>query len=137
MQPIPYLFFNGTCREAMTFYARTFDKPDTLAFTLFKDMPAESRANMPGTPHEAVMHAMVAVGEGWLYGSDDPTGPVEMKGVNVSLAFPTEAETRRVFDALSDGGEVRMPLTPMSWAPLFSMFTDRFGIRWMIQQDPA
>ena len=56
-----------------------------------------------------------------------------MAGVNISLAFPTEEETRRVFDTLAEGGVVRMPLTPMSWAGLFGMLTDRYGTRWMVQ----
>jgi PhnB protein len=99
-------------------------------------MPDEARAEMPGVPADMVMHAALQVGEGWIYASDDPSGDTpRMDGCNVSVTLPTDAETRRVFDALSEGGEVRQPLEPAFFASLFSAFTDRFGIRWMVMSD--
>jgi len=134
MQPIPYLFFPGTCRDAMTFYAGLFGDPDTLELMPMSAMPDEVKAEMGDFDPEAIMHSALAVGEGWIYASDDPDRSAPMSGVSISLDFPTEAEARRVFDALAEGGEVRMPLSPMFWAPLFGMLTDRFGIRWMVAQ---
>lgn len=134
MQPIPYIFFPGTCREAMTFYAGLFGTPDSLRIMTMGEMPAEARAGAGDFNPDAVMHAALAVGAGWIYASDDPDPTTAMAGVNLNLDFPTEAEARRVFDALAQGGEVRMPLSPMFWAPLFGMLTDRFGVRWMIGQ---
>ncbi|MDA5095537.1 VOC family protein [Aliiroseovarius sp. KMU-50] len=134
MQPIPYLFFNGTCRDAMTYYGKVFGSaPEIMNF---KDMPEDVRAGMPGVPDDAIMHAGLAVGDGWIYASDDPSdGPSAMAGSDVSLALSDEAETQRIWDALADGGEIRMPLSPMFWTPLFGTLTDRFGTRWMIMTD--
>ncbi len=134
MQPIIYLFFPGTCREAFETYGRVFDvAPEFMSFS---DMPPEAQNAMPGVPADHVMHGSLKIGEGWIYGSDDPSiSTQEMAGCNVSLAFSTEAETRRVWDALSEGGEIRMPLKPEFFAPLYGAMSDRFGIRWMIMQD--
>ncbi|MCI2400312.1 VOC family protein [Aliiroseovarius subalbicans] len=134
MQPIAYLFFQGHCRDAMTRYGQIFGSaPEIMDFA---DMPETDRAQMPGVPDDAVMHCALPVGEGWLYASDDPSGSgPAMAGCEVCLSLPDEAETRRVWDALADGGEVRMPLSPMFWTPLFGSLTDRFGIRWMIMAD--
>lgn len=136
MQPVPYLFFRGDCRAAMTFYADTFGAPDTLQLMPISDAPAEVRAQMgTAATGDWIMHGALRVGDGWLYASDDMTGETPaMAGVSISLDFPTADETRRVFGALARGGEVRMPLSPMFWSPLFGMLTDRFGIRWMIGQ---
>lgn len=134
MQPIVYRFFKGDCRKALALYGQVFGAtPEIIAFA---DMPAEVRARMPGAPDDAVMHATLRIGEGWLHASDDPAGETgSMAGCNISVSLPTEAETRRVYAALSEGGEIRMALGPMSWSPLYSAFTDRFGTRWMVMAD--
>ncbi|WP_371171346.1 VOC family protein [Aliiroseovarius sp. 2305UL8-7] len=134
MQPIPYLFFNGNCREAMTHYGMIFGKgPEIMSF---EDMPEADRASMPGVPDDAVMHAGLAIGDGWLFASDDTTGDTpQMAGCNVCVSLAGDDETRRVFDALADGGDVRMPLSPMFWTSLFGTLTDKFGTRWMIMAD--
>ncbi|WP_322866526.1 VOC family protein [Aquicoccus sp. G2-2] len=134
MQPIPYLFFNGNCRAAMETYGEIFSHaPDIMPFSA---MPEEARADMPGVPADAVMHSAVKIGDGWIYASDDTgTNSSAMAGCNVAVALPDEAETRRVWAALADGAEVRMPLKPEFFAPLFGALTDRFGTRWMIMQE--
>jgi PhnB protein len=135
MQPVPYLFFTGSCAEAMRFYADVFGspEPDMLRFSA---MPEEDRARMQGIPADAVMHASVQVGDGWILGSDDPSGATPpMAGASVNVSLPTEAEARRVYDLLAEGGEVRMPLEATFWSPAFGTVTDRFGTRWMIMAD--
>lgn len=65
-----------------------------------------------------------------------PSGEAKsMEGCNIAVELPDADETRRVWDALAEGAEVRMPLEPQFWTPLFGTLTDRFGIRWMIMQD--
>ena len=89
MQPIPYLFFKDTCAEAMRFYADVFGAPEPDIMP-FSDMPEEDKAKMPGVSPDAVMHASVRIGDGWLYASDDPTGSTPpMAGVSVSVSLPT------------------------------------------------
>ena len=136
MQPIPYLFFKGNCAEAMGFYADVLGLPAPEIMP-FSAMPEDVRAHMPGVAPDAVMHASLDTGGGWIYASDDPSGEAKpMEGCNIHLSFPTPQEARRVFDALADGGEVRMPLEPTFWAPAFGTLSDRYGTRWMISADP-
>lgn len=136
MQPIPYIFFRDQCGPAFEAYGKIFGA--TPEIMRFSDMPEEERANMPGVPDAAVMHAMMRLGDGWLYGSDDPSGETPaMAGCNVHVDLPDEAETRRVWDALSEDAEIRMPLMPMFWTPLFGTLTDRFGTRWMISVESS
>lgn len=134
MQPIPYVFFKDQARGAVTRYGEIFGT--TPQITEFKDMPQEDRAQMPGVPDDAVMHASVAIGDGMLFASDDPyDDAVIMAGCNICVSLAGDDETRRVFDALAEGGEVRMPLTPMFWTSLYGTLTDRFGVRWMVMAD--
>ncbi|MWB77860.1 VOC family protein [Pseudooceanicola sp. 216_PA32_1] len=132
MQPVPYLFFNGTCAAAMTHYAEVFGTADRLVLMTLDAAPDEVRAQLPGV--SGVMHAALPVGSGWIYASDDlGTEPSPaMAGCNIAVDLPDDAETRRVFDRLAEGGEVRMPLEPTFFAPLFGTLTDRFGTRWMV-----
>lgn len=136
MQPIPYLFLGTRAREAFEAYGRIFgSEPQIMAFG---DMPPGEGEGMGELPADMVMHAAVQVGSGWIYGSDDPSGTTPpMAGCNIHVEFDTAEETRRVWDALAEGGEVRMPLEPTFWAPLFGALSDRFGTRWMIGQAPA
>lgn len=134
MQPVPYLFFTDQCHAAMTRYGEVFGTaPEIMTFG---QMPEAEKAKMPGIGDDAVMHASLKVGDGVIFASDDPSGGTPaMQGCNVALSFPDGAETRRVWEALAEGGEVRMPLSPAFWTPLFGTLTDRFGTRWMIMQD--
>ncbi len=134
MQPTIYLYFNGTCGDAMRFYGTIFaSEPE---FFTAGSVPAEDRAQMPDMPDDTVIHSAVAIGDGWIYASDDMSGDaVGMAGCDVSLTLPNVAETQRIFDALAAGGDVRQPLMPMFFSPAFGMVSDRFGTRWMLMTD--
>jgi PhnB protein len=124
----PYLFFAGTCREAMTAYQGIFGGELQVVTAAEMGAPA-------GIPAEAVMHAELALPDGtMLLASDDPTtdtpGPKE--GFRVCLNPADLDEANRLFDALADGGEVVQALEPMQWTPGFAMLTDRYGTPWMI-----
>ena len=94
--------------------------------------------HMPGVDPDAVMHAALKIGDGWLYASDDPSGDADaMAGASIALSFPTVDEAQRVFGALADGGEIRMAFEPTFWSPGFGTLTDRYGTRWMIMADGA
>ena len=126
MQPVPYLFFNGTCEEAVRAYARIFAAPEPQIMFV-KDAPPEFHQGAG----ERVMHAALKVGDGWLYASDYEHA-VPMAGSSVTLTFDTPEESRRIFDALAEGGVVEMPLAATFWSPGFGACTDRWGTRWMI-----
>lgn len=132
MHVTPYLFFNGTCRAAMTFYAQVLgaEAPVIMAFA---DMPEADRAGMPGVPEDAVMHARVTHGDLVIMASDDMAANfTPMAGNSVQLTADTADEARRIFTAFAEGGEVRMPMAEMFWVEAFGLLSDRFGTRWMI-----
>jgi PhnB protein len=132
----PYLSFGGNCREAFTRYHEIFGGDITVLG--MGDMPPEEASQMPPGSEDLVMHAALALNGDWLMGSDDPTGSFEgMRGIHVNYSVPEVAEAERVWAALSDGGEVTMPLAETFWAPRFGMCVDRFGTPWMINAEPA
>jgi PhnB protein len=86
----------------------------------------------PGSERK-IMHASFRIGETDLMGSDGRCmGPPSFQGFSLSIAAKDAAEAERLFSALADGGEVRMPLAETFFAPRFGMVADRFGVGWMI-----
>jgi PhnB protein len=125
----PYLFFGGNARDAFTRYQEVFG--GELSLVTNADMPAEEQ--MPDVASDLIMHAALAIGDGLLMGSDDPTGDSStMQGIQVNVGVDGVDEAKRVFDALADGGEVHAPLAPTSFAAAFGMCTDRFGTPWLL-----
>lgn len=131
MNVAPYLFFNGNCREAMTFYARTLGG-DVVALSTVGEAPPDAR--MPGMPDDAVMHAMVVAGPVTLMASDacPPQDYTPPHGMTVSLQLDDDAQAERLYAALADGAQIQLPLGPTFWSSRFAMLTDRFGIPWML-----
>ena len=129
----PYLFFNGTCEEAIRFYEKALGAKVEMLMRV-KDSPDPPPPGMypPGSENK-VMHACIDVGGAKLMASDgcDMSGAI-FKGFSLSLSARDEAEARRWFDALSAGGEVGMPLGKTFFSPCFGMLTDRFGVGWMV-----
>ena len=84
------------------------------------------------------MHASFRIGETTVMASDGcATEKASFQGFSLSLSVPNETEADRVFAALADGGQVRMPLTKTFWSPCFGMVADRFGVGWMVIVVPA
>lgn len=129
----PYVFFSGNCAEAFQRYQKIFD--GELQVMTYAQMPEDAEA-MPGAEPHHVMHASLRIGDSFLMGSDDPTGDGgPKKGVAISYSTKDVAETRRVFAALSEGGEVQMEVEPTFWTPGFGACVDRFGVSWMIDTE--
>ena len=79
------------------------------------------------------MHATLQIGETTLMASDGRgEGELKFEGISLSIPAADEAEAQRVFDALSEGGQVKMPLAKTFWSPAFGMTLDRFGVSWMV-----
>ena len=135
MQINPYLLFKGDCEQAFNFYEKS------LGGTI------EAMIRHEGTPAEAhvspewkkkIMHARLVVDGQSLMGSDAPLERFERpQGFSVSLQVKSPAEADRVFDALAEGGTVRMPIQQTFWSARFGMLVDRFGIPWMINCEQA
>lgn len=126
-----YLFFDGTCADAMQFYERTLGGKIEISMTHSQSpMPGQSP---PGNANR-IMHARLNIDGRVLMASDAMAGQSYggMKGFSLSLIYPTAAEARRIFDALSDGGQVTMPMQKTFFADAFGMLVDRFGTPWMV-----
>jgi len=134
MQIQPYLFYDGRCEEALAFYGRALGAEVTMLMR-FKDSP-DPGMNPPGAG-DKVMHASFRIGETTVMASDGRCeGQPSFHGFALSLTVPNEAEAERLFGALSDGGQVQMPLTKTFFSPRFGMVADRFGVSWMVYVAP-
>lgn len=128
----PYLFFGGRCEEAIEFYRQAIGAQ--LAFLMrHRDSPDAPPPGLlqPGFENK-VMHATLAIGGAPLMVSDGSDDKSRFDGFRLSLAFPSSSEAERAFAALSEGGQVQMPLGQTFWSPCFGMLTDRFGVGWMV-----
>ena len=129
-----YLMFDGRCEAAFRFYAQVFG--GKLELLTYGRSPMAERT--PPEQRDKVMHVSLNMGEGVLMGSDAPPQFYQpMQGFHVTLVLADPAEAERIFDALSDGGEVRMALQETFWAAKFGMVVDRFGTPWMVSCERA
>lgn len=132
----PYLNFNGNTEDAFNFYKSVFGG-EFLVFQRFKDVPAG--VPMPEGEGEMIMHVALPLGNGsMLMGSDVPSSfPPASFGTNVHISINTssEAETEKLFNGLTAGGQVLMPLEKTFWGAYFGMFKDKFGVHWMVNYD--
>lgn len=128
----PYLFFGGRCEEALEFYKTTIGAQVDMIMR-YSDSPEPMPPGRlaPGFENK-VMHASFRVGGNVLMASDGCEKGPGFSGFSLSLALSAEEDAQRVFAALSDGGEMMMPLGKTFWSPCFGMLTDRFGIGWMV-----
>lgn len=128
----PYLMFGGRCEEALEFYRSALGAEVDMLLR-FSESPDPTPPGMlpPGFDNK-VMHASFRVAGNVIMASDGCEVGAQFKGFSLSISVATEAEADRYFAALSDGGQVQMPLTKTFWSPRFGMLTDRFGIAWMI-----
>jgi len=130
----PYLIFKGNCGEAMRFYAQVLG--GTLAIqTHGEALPAEHVA--PGAA-DLVMHARLEFDGNVLMASDDQVGAPKTPpaGFSLSLTYKSADDTRRMFNALAEGGSVTMPVAKTFWSEAFGMLVDRFGMPWMVNTTP-
>ena len=136
-----YLTFNGNCEEAFNFYKSVFGG-EFPYLGRYKDMPAEDGKKTAGEDSEKIMHVSLPISkETMLMGSD--TGgewaSSYSQGNNFSISINTDSkeEADRVFKGLSTGGTVTMPMNKTFWGDYFGMFTDKFGINWMVSFNEA
>jgi len=125
---VPYLFFKGTCKEAMQFYKAVFGGElhiQTMA-------EAGPEMQMPGVDPNSVMHARLK-GPFEIMASD--SSKASEKTAKVELAVngksSDEKEMREMFDKLGEGGEIKMKLEKMPWGDIYGQLTDKFGVDWM------
>lgn len=129
----PYLNFNGNTEEVFTFYKKVF-KRDFTSLMRFADMPGGEK--MSPADKTKILHVSLPVGDSVLMATDvlDSMNQKISAGDNFSISITVDSETEatRIFDALSERGEVIMPLGKEFWSDLFGICKDPFGIQWMI-----
>jgi PhnB protein len=132
MQVQPYLFFDGRCEEALTFYGKTIGAEVLMLMRYKEAPPGEGPAPGPEVA-EKVMHSSFRVGESVVMASDGHSlGNPKFEGFGLSLTVTSDDEAARAFKALADGGETIMPLSKTFFASSFGMLKDRFGVQWMV-----
>jgi PhnB protein len=136
----PYLIFNGNCEEAFLFYQSVFGG-EFPYIGKFKDMPADENGGCGEIAEEdanRIMHVSLPIGNTILMGSDSnkQSGDVAFGGnFSISINVESTAEADRIFNGLSAGGNAFMPMSKTFWGAYFGMFTDKFGIGWMVNFD--
>jgi PhnB protein len=136
MQLTPYLFFNGRCEEAIEFYKKALGaKVDMLM--RFKENPEPPRPGCTPPDGNLVMHASITFSGVTIMASDGMSeGKTEFKGCSLSLTAKDEAEAKKTFNALAEGGQVFQPITKTFFSPCFGMVQDKFGLGWMVMVQP-
>ena len=125
----PYLSFRDNAREAMEFYRSVLG--GTLTISTF----AEYHASEDPAEANKVMHAMLETEDGLVLMAADTPNSMEYEAgpsISLSLSGDDPERLRALWDGLSDGGTVVMPLEPAPWGDSFGMLTDRYGTAWMV-----
>lgn len=126
-----YVNFAGKCAEAFGYYERHLGGKIVMMMT-HGQAPDQSRVD-PASKN-LVLHSRIAIGGTVLMGADIPTAE-PMRSAYLSLSVDTDDEAERLWAALSDGGQVFMPLQEIFFASRFGQCRDRFGINWMIAHE--
>lgn len=133
----PYLNFPGTTEEAFNFYRSVFGG-EFLSVQRFKDTPDSDK--MPADVGNMIMHISLPIGKGNVLMATD--APASMgfnlapgNNMYICLSPDSEEEANKLFNGLSEGGTVSMALQKMFWGALYGDFTDKYGVKWMVNYD--
>ena len=129
----PYLFFDGRCEEAIDFYrSKLGAKVDMMM--RFSDSPEPPQPGMvPPGAEKKIMHASFRIGETEVMASDGRClGKPNFQGFSLSITASTVPEAERLFAALSEGGQIQMPMAKTFFAAAFGTVGDCFGVSWMV-----
>jgi PhnB protein len=133
-----YLIFNGNCGEAFRFYKKAFGG-DFEMISKFGEMPPQEGQVLSEEDKEKIMHVKLPISaETVLYGSDSLTPEQKVTfGNNFSVSINVDAKEKAddLFAKLSEEGKITMPLQTTFWGAYFGMWTDKFGVNWMVNYD--
>ena len=134
----PHINFNGNAEEAFNFYKSVFGG-EFAKIMRFKDFASPE---FPVSEKEAnkIMHIALPIGKNILMANDVPevlgkTNENENRS-KISISAESKEEADKLFNGLSEGGKIEMPIAASPWDSYFGMFRDKFGIEWMIDFDP-
>ncbi len=133
----PYLNFLGNTEEAFNFYKSVFGG-EFITLQRFKDVPGTE--NLSPAESNKIMHVSLPIGKGYILMATDALESMGHKlsignNINLSINVDSEKEADDVFNKLSAGGKIEMPLEKTFWGAYFGMFEDKFGIKWMVNYD--
>lgn len=131
-----YLTFNGNCEEAFNFYKSVLGGEFTYIGRFGEMPPQEGMPPMDEADRNKIMHVGLPIGNTVLMGSDTggdwASSFIQGNNFSVSVNAENKTEADRLFNGLSAGGQVTMPMADTFWGSYFGMFTDKFGINWMV-----
>lgn len=128
----PYLFFSGRCEEALEFYRQALGAQVEMVMRFNESPDPPPPGMLPPGFETKVMHASFTVNKLRLMASDGCDAQSTLHGFQLALSVDSEATAHQVFNALSDGGTVQMPLGKTFWSPCFGMVADKFNVVWMV-----
>jgi PhnB protein len=133
----PYINFNGNTLEAFTFYKSVFGGEFTT-LTYFKELTSPG-FEIPKADANKIMSIKLPIGDNFLIANDVPEilGRVnEMENRSkISITCQTKEEAEKLFNGLSEGGTIEMPLEE-GFLGYFGAFRDKFGIEWTVEYNP-
>lgn len=134
----PHINFNGNAEEAFNFYKSVFGG-EFLKIMRFKDIASDE---FPVSENEAekIMHISLPIGKNLLMGNDVPesmgkTNENEHRS-KISIIAESKEEADKLFNKLSAGGQIEVPIVDSPWGSYFGMFRDKYGIEWIVEFDP-
>lgn len=136
----PYLHFLGNAEDAFNFYKSVFGG-EFATVMRYKDIQnQEGCENLSDEDKEKLMHVALPISEGHVLMATDAVGKhagdaVAGNNISLSVSADSKEEADRVFNGLSAGGDVTMPLSDTFWGAYFGMCKDKFGIHWMVNYD--
>jgi PhnB protein len=133
----PYLNFNGNTEEVFNFYKSVFGGEFAMV-QRFKDTPEKDK--VPAQDQDKIMHIALPIGKGNVLMATDALESMGQKlkagnNYHLSISADSQDEATHLFNGLSAGGKVMVPLAKMFWGAYFGMFTDKFGTQWMVSYD--
>ncbi len=134
----PHYNFNGNAEEAFTFYKSVFGGEFAMIMR-FKDMQNDDFP-IPEKEANKIMHIALPIGKNVLMGNDVPesmgrTNENENRS-KISISAESKEEADKLFNGLSAGGQIEVPISDSPWGSYFGMFRDKYGIEWMVDFDP-
>jgi len=132
MKISPYVAFSGQCTEAIEFYEQAFNAKATIM--RYKDIPHCDDYEAPKGTEDFVVHGQIEIGGGSIMFSDAPPDyPVTVgDNITITVEFDNADQTKKIFDALKEGGKVSMEIQEAFWSKCCGSLTDKFGINWHV-----
>lgn len=139
----PYLNFNGNTEEAFNHYKSVFGG-EFAALMRFRDVPAGEgceAVKIAENELDKIMHIALPIGDGGILMATDSLesmgqNPIAGDNFSIAVSAKSKEEADAIFNGLSEGGKVEMPLADAFWGAYFGMCEDKFGIQWMVDYDP-